>query len=69
MNPAASSAWSACLRCSGGQERDGVDAVGLVELEQVVEEAEQGGLVVLAPEDPLEHEVGFRIGEDRADHG
>jgi hypothetical protein len=49
-----------------GQQRDGLDAVRVVELEDVVQEAEQGGLVVLALEDPQEHEIGFRVGEDQA---
>jgi hypothetical protein len=56
-------------RCSGGQQRDRLDAVGVVELEQIVQEAEQHGLVVLASEDALEHEVGLGVGEDRASHG
>ena len=42
--------------------------MSVVELEQVVQEAEQDGLVILAPEDPLEHEVGLEVGEDRAGH-
>jgi hypothetical protein len=38
--------------------------VRIVELEDLVEEADQRRLVVLAPEDPLEDEVGLGIGED-----
>ena len=48
----------------GRQQHHGADAVGVVELEDVVEEAEQGRLVVVRAEDALEDEVGLGVTED-----
>jgi hypothetical protein len=51
------------------EQLDGGDAVGLVEVEHVVEERNQDVLMILGAEDPLEREVGLGVCEDRAGHG
>jgi len=55
-------------RCSGGAT-DGGDAVPLVEVEHVVEEANEDVLVLIGAEDPLEGEAGLGVREDGALHG